>query len=65
MKECVANDVFELIDGEEVSVWLAYFELIGKRCFDLMDNAHAEVFLKEGSDGNMHGAPLPRTQASG
>lgn len=54
IQECVANDVFELIDGEEVSVWLAYFELIGKRCYDLMDSAHAEVFLKEGADGNMH-----------
>jgi len=65
IQECVANDVFELIDGEEVSVWLAYFELIGKRCFDLMDNAHAEVFLKEGSDGNMHVQGAAELQVSG
>ena len=36
------------------SVYLAYFELIGKRCFDLMDDAHTEVFLKEGKDKNIH-----------
>jgi len=47
-----ATDVFELADGQ--AIHLAYFELVGKRCFDLLDQGHKEVFLQEGKDNKMH-----------
>ena len=48
----VANDVFELAAGDPIS--LLYFELVGKHCHDLLDEARTELALKEGSDGYVH-----------
>jgi len=52
IQACVAADIFELAGGQPI--FLAYFELIGKRCYDLLDPEHTEVFLKEGQDGQVH-----------
>jgi len=38
IQNCVARDVFAAPLGGG-SVYLAYFELVGKRCFDLLDEA--------------------------
>lgn len=52
IQQHTSEDIFAMCAGS--SVYLAYFELIGKRCYDLMDDAHTEVFLKEGKDKNIH-----------
>jgi len=61
IQKMVSKDIFEST-GE--SVWLAYFELIGKRCYDLLDEGHKEVFLKEGADSKMHVSGAAEIQVS-
>jgi len=48
----VAEDIFGLAQGNQVL--MSFFELVGKRCFDLLDDTHTEVFLRAGEDGEMH-----------
>ena len=40
IQKCAASEIFELSQGK--SVYLAYFELVGKRCYDLLDEGHKE-----------------------
>jgi len=52
IQHSVARDVFSQAEGQKVQ--LVFFELMGKRCYDLLDNGRQELFLRAGQDGDMH-----------
>jgi len=51
IQQAVATECFGA-GGPRVE--LTFFELVGKRCYDLLDPHHTEVFLRAGEDQEMH-----------
>jgi|Transcript_11830 kinesin family protein 2/24 len=65
IQHAVARDIFATSDQTNstgppaVPVSVVYFELLGKRCFDLLEDGRREVFLREAADGEVHVRGVP------